>query len=45
MFMALGVLLAFFYHPELLTAAAAASIALAVVATCLGASVAVPRGV
>src|SRR5438067_6831740 len=37
-FMALGVLLAFFYHPELLTAAAAASIALAVAATCLIAS-------
>src|SRR5256885_3132905 len=37
-FMALGVLLAFFYHPELLTGAVVASIALALVATCLIAS-------
>ena len=37
-FMALGVLLAFFYHPELFTADVLLSIALAVVATCLIAS-------
>lgn len=37
-FMALGVLLAFFYHPELLGWAAMSNIALAVAATCLIAS-------
>jgi 4-hydroxybenzoate polyprenyltransferase len=37
-FMALGVLLAFFYYPQLFTVAALASIALAVAATCLIAS-------
>src|SRR5262245_8347765 len=37
-FMALGVLLAFFYHPEVLTWGAFGSIAWAVVATCLIAS-------
>jgi 4-hydroxybenzoate polyprenyltransferase len=37
-FMALGVLLAFFYYPDLLTWSALGSIALAVIATCLIAS-------
>lgn len=37
-FMALGVLLAFFYHPEVLTWAAMLNIAIAVAATCLIAS-------